>query len=310
MLPLGLLLAGGAAVAGWRRRDDDDDGPDRDWTRAVGLAAAFALAYTFVIARVGGDFMFARLLIPATPFFLILFELGLERIAVRRAAVRGAIAAVALAGMIVTPVPVGGDEWKSGVADEWKYYQRRDRDSLEASCGRLRTMFRGLPIRAAFVGTEALIAYCSEVPLAIEATTGLTDSFIAHQPLTKRGRPGHEKNAPFSYLIDQRKAHFILVPAGYVVDTLAPYVPVIDVKFAGLPAAVLNWDEPLMRELVRRGAEVMDFLPTLDWYIRAMPTMSDSAVRADYTKLRRYYFDDANDPARERPFLERLGRSK
>ena len=43
------------------------------------LAPALTFSYTLYLARVGGDFMYARMLIPVTPLLLVLLE---ERLAV------------------------------------------------------------------------------------------------------------------------------------------------------------------------------------------------------------------------------------
>jgi len=300
-----------ALVAAWRRTGAGArSGGDPEWVRAAVVAAGFALAGTWSIAKVGGDFMFARLMIPATPFYLILLELGLERLLPRAAPARVAAAATLAAGIVLTPAPVTGDRWKSGIADEWDYYRHvRNRGAERASGEHLRALFQGLPVRAAFVGTQAMLAYLSEVPVAIEATAGLTDSFTAHQRLEKRGRPGHEKHAPWIYLIDTRRAHLLLTSGGDLPDTLAAYIPVLPVSLDGLVGTVLQWGTPIMEELQRRGARTVDFPATLDEYIRAMPTLPDSAVRADYVRLRRFYFDTARDSAREAPFLARLGRA-
>ena len=44
------------------------------------LAGTFAFTYTVYIIRIGGDFMFARMLVPTVPFYLIVLELGLIRL--------------------------------------------------------------------------------------------------------------------------------------------------------------------------------------------------------------------------------------
>ena len=38
-----------------------------------------------------------------------------------------------------------------------------------------------------------------------------------------------------------------------------------------------------------------------------MPAFPDSTVRADYVKMKRFYFDAVGDSAREAAFLRRLG---
>ena len=58
------------------------------------------------------------------------------------------------------------------------------------SAERLRAFFRGLPVRVAFIGGQAILVDASDVPVAIECETGLTDAFIAHQPLAMRGHGG------------------------------------------------------------------------------------------------------------------------
>jgi hypothetical protein len=308
LLALALPLAGWAALTARRNGPNAEDraGPD---ARAAALAAAFALAYTFYVAKVGGDFMFARLLVPATPFYFVLLEIGIAR-TLRPAVLRVAVTAALIAGMAWTPLPMTGEQWKDGVADEWDYYQTRDRGGVRRSAERLHQLFDGLPIRAAFVGTQAIVAYYSDVPVAIESTAGLTDSFTAHQKLEKRGRPGHEKHAPWPYLIEGRKAHLILTSGRELSDTLVAYIPSIRVQLDGLVATALTWDTPIMEELARRGAvPEVDFIATLDQYIGLMPAQSDSAVRFDYGRLQRYYFDVVRDPAREAPFRARLGRA-
>src|SRR5207247_9260911 len=70
---------------------------------------------------------------------------------------------------------------------------------------------------------------------------------------------------------------------------------------------ILTWDPPVMRALARRGAGVPDFLALLDQYLPRIPRAPEAEVRMVYRKTRLYYFDQVRDPAREAPFLMRLG---
>src|SRR5690606_31919050 len=56
--------------------------------------------------------------------------------------------------------------------------------------------WRGLDVSFAFSAAEAQFVYLAGAAVAIECMTGLTDAFIARQPLEERGFVGHEKNAP------------------------------------------------------------------------------------------------------------------
>ena len=62
------------------------------------LAPALTFSYTLYLARVGGDFMYARMLIPVTPLLLVLLEERLAVLLAPRPATRlGLTAAVVLA---------------------------------------------------------------------------------------------------------------------------------------------------------------------------------------------------------------------
>src|ERR1019366_10497635 len=108
----GILVLGPALVLvvalRWRRESTARrEALKASWLPRVFLAAALAATYTLYVARVGGDFMYARMLIPATPFFLILFDLGFSALPVRiPLAAALAIAAVPVAIPAWIPRPV------------------------------------------------------------------------------------------------------------------------------------------------------------------------------------------------------------
>ena len=275
------------------------------FSRAAGLAAAFALIYTLYVAHVGGDFMFARLLIPATPFWLILLQLAVERWVPSRVPHQVAVAAALSVAIAFMPYPFSGQGWTRGIVNEWEFYTEREQERAQAFGGRLRAYFDGLPVRMAFCGGQAVLAYRSRAPIAIETATGLTDSTIAHQPLARRGRVGHEKMTPIPYLI-ARRTHFWMYSGKALSDTLAPYIPLVPIRFDTLTVMAITWDPPVMDALRARGVTVPDFLATLDQFIAAMPAIDDDEVREVYRKTRTFYFDHVPDPAREAPFRARL----
>ena len=90
-------------------------------------------------------------------------------------------------------------------------------------------------------------------------------------------------------------------------DSLAPYIPLVPLKLDTLAVMAMTWDPPVMDALRARGAEVPDFLGTLDRFIAVMPALPDSNVRVAYEKTRRFYFDHAADSVREAAFRARLG---
>ena len=312
VLPLGAAACALAVIRPRGTRAKPSTGIDANarvaplWGRAAALAAAFALSYTLYVAHVGGDFMYARLLIPATPFWLILVQLAVERWVPAR--IPHQLVAAAALGLAVacTPYPFSGQGWARGIVNEWEFYTPRERERAQVFGERLRTYFDGLPVRMAFCGGQAVLAYLSRAPVAIETATGLTDSTIAHQPLAKRGRIGHEKMTPIPYLI-ARGTHFWMYSGKALSDTLASYIPLVPLQFDTLTVMAMTWDPPVMDALRARGVKMPDFLATLDQFITAMPRVSDDQVRVVYRKTQAFYFDHVRDPEREAPFRARLG---
>ncbi len=302
-----LLLGPVGLIPAWRSATPSDDAiDDARWRRETGLAATLGIAYTGYVVHVGGDFMFARLLIPATPFLLIVLERVFVRLAPRAALTRWAVAGAVTLALALTPYPFTGQGWVHGITNEWEFYSPGERERARAFGERLRVLFDGLPVRMAFCGGQAVLAYHSRSPLAIETATGLTDSTIAHQPLAGRGRVGHEKKTPIPYLIS-RKTHFWMYSGSLLSDSLAPYIPLVPIRLDTLTVMAITWDPPVMAALRERGAQVPDFLASLDEFIALLPSLSDDEVRLAYQKSRRFYFDHVDDPARESAFRRRLG---
>ncbi len=289
------------AILGLRR-----EGPVRratfasDWAPRVVLAAAFAGVYTIYVVRVGGDFMYARVLIPATPFFLVLFELGWTALP-RRTPLLAALAVAALP--IALPLlflrPMHGQSLVRGVANEWEYYGPKGTTESDFRGEILRRFFDGLPVRALVGGSDLRLAYRARIPTVVDAY-GLTDPVIARQPIVRRGRPGHEKVPPAAYVVDDRKLHLAFSSA------FRAYIPVVPIGFGRVKAVLLHWDPFVLAEWKRRGAVFPDFPAWLDGYIDRMPAAPDETVRNDYERFRHFYFRNVSDSARELPFRTRL----
>jgi hypothetical protein len=270
------------------------------------LAAAFALLYTFYIIRIGGDFMYARMLVPTVPFYLILLELGWFPLSRVRPLFHMSLTALLCLSFLLMPWPVTDTKWIKGVSNEWMYYVSKQYETTDHQATLLKRYFTGLPVRVAFFGAESRLVYHAEIPLAIESETGLTDRFIARQTLPQRRRIGHEKHAPVSYLIEQRQVHFLFHPAGPLLLRLDQFIPTSEIVFDGLRGRILHWDPSLMAALKQRGAVFTDFPTQLDAYIARLDTVPASDISEHYAKFKRFYFDRVDDPSREAVFLKRL----
>jgi hypothetical protein len=192
-----------------------------------------------------------------------------------------------------------------GITNEWFYYRHvypRWGEDSKQKAEILKRYFQNLPVRLAYFGGEARLMYYLRPVEAIECETGLTDSFIAHLPLKERGRVGHEKKAPVDYLILQRKLHFSFAPHAAETLRLNGAIPNVEVEFDGIRGRVLHWDPPMMSVLRSRGAKFVDFPDALDEYIKHIPEISRDKVAADFRKLKLFYFDFVDDPARRKVF--------
>ncbi len=298
VLAVGTVAAAVLAALPARTRRGKPTGPAMGWRTEALLALSLALPYTFYVVRVGGDFMFARLLIPVTPFYLILTELAVLRLVPKGTFAKFAAAAGLLLGVACTPYPFSGEGWVDGIVNERLYYAPEKCRELRRRGEVMARYLRGLPVRAVFMGADTRVIYYSKVPVAIECSTGLTDRAIARQPLTERGRIGHEKRPTAAYLLDERKVNFgldpIVVPALALADSISP----LEVDLDGEVACVLRWEPALMAELARRGARFADVPTALDRYIARAGSLPDSIVRRDYAMFRCFYFNNVADPER------------
>ncbi|MCZ7648891.1 MAG: hypothetical protein M5U26_27150 [Planctomycetota bacterium] len=298
LVPLG-------AFAAWRWRRERPS--LREGFAAPGLfALALAASYTFYVIRVGGDFMFARLLIPATPFYLLALDLLLLRAPVSPR-LRAGCAAFLTAGpaLVIWIAPIHGyGRW---IWNEWGSYAPEVRARYDELAAELRACTEDLPVRVLIFGSEARIAYKAGFHEILEGH-GLTDRVIARRELQQRGVPGHEKLPTVDYVLFERRMHFMFRPDGYVEPMhFDRFIPYYTVRMGSIEGFVLTWDPELMEALRSRGAGLRDFRADLDAYLAGMQELSDARVAADFARFWNFYFAHTDDPARERPFIKRLG---
>lgn len=222
------------------------------------FAALCCVLYIYYVVRVGGDFMFARLFLPAAPFLLIVAEYALSRLGQTYGLKSyAAVVCAFLVTLVVSPSPIQGLGLVDGIANERAFYAPEYAEVQEQQAATLKKAFEGLPVNLAFTGSQARVMYRLDIPLAIESETGLTDAFIARQILKKRGRPGHEKHAPIPYLL-KRRVHLLQGNPNALRGQPFPHRSLlIDNVFL----AILHEDPAIFMELKRRGAVEVPY-----WY--------------------------------------------
>jgi len=294
-LGAGLWAALPLALYGGLRR------PGALLTRWMAIAVPI---YGVYVAKIGGDYMYGRLLVPLLPPLTLLAEQGARDLLARSSrwampALAG-LAAVAVPARVIAPAAL---RW--GMSDErtWMplaslYPLRVDSDIAKAA-EFLRTHFvdHGLkPVVAEY--RIGLIAYATGLPVI--DCHGLTDRAIAHQPLPERGRPGHERRASPEYLLS-RGVDVSVVP-------LYPEPQAALTRFR--PGSryfyhLAHWDPALVAPLLADpGTRLVDFPIFLDAY----GTRAEAKDRraSDLAFFDAYYFSRNPDPARRALLSNRL----
>ncbi len=263
--------------------------------RPLLLAAAHALVIVLTTAYVGGDFMFARFLLPATSFLALLAEHAVRQARTARTALATLLILATLAGGIWRERTMRWPKMPRGIVDEHSFYPLADVKARRAHGELIASCLGSSDAAFLVLGAQAMLAYYGRFPIAIEMH-GLTDRTIARAPLPSRGRPGHERQPTMQYLF-QRQVRFMILQPG-----TQPKKDFARIRFGDILGEIVTYDRRLM-EQVRRCKEVefVDFPAYLDEYLRRAPILSADALARDLATFKWYYFDLNDDP-------ERLGR--
>jgi arabinofuranosyltransferase len=251
---------------------------------------------TLFVTRIGGDFMFARLFIPIVPILYFTMECLLKITFENRTY-------IILAAIVLIATFFRFDQFKitngiEGVCDEKQLYTQEHLQKMQREGIMLRKYFAGLPVSVVFWGTQARLMYYAEPAVAIEGTTGLTDTYIAHQPLSSRGSPGHEKRVPRSYL-HTRHVNFTFD------DDTTGFIDVI--FFGNIRGRIIAYNNEVMSKLAAypeiKFVKIPEFI---DSYITAMKSFPREKILRDYRNLKSFYFNHNQDPVRENAFIQHI----
>ena len=92
-----------------------------------------------------------------------------------------------------------------------------------------------------------MVGYFGHLPYVLEGS-GLTDAEIARQPITGRGRPGHEKG-PSDELLRRRKIPLALLWGLHRAAVLHPWERLV---CDGVACRIVYYDRELMQALRRK----------------------------------------------------------
>ena len=283
VLASGLVLAVPWVLAGlftsW------GDAPRR---RLVRLGIAVALTHGLYSIRVGGDFMEYRFLLPTFALLLVALEAATAPLiteAVARLSWKSALVPLLLATWAVPlndirPIGPGAKRWY--LAAEETFYPlssiwpsvRVRVNNTELGEFLRREIRPTLPDVRFAIGVIGIIGYVGGIPLV--DTLGLTSRIVASQPLSNRGRPGHEKLATIDSLLAER--------ASFSDGDFWPgHEEETRVNFGGFIFFLVRHD-PALQELARRkGWHYPDAL------IQAAQLIRTRRTRAELEEQREFY---------------------
>jgi hypothetical protein len=269
--------------------------------RHLVLLTAF-VAFVAYVAHSGGDFMFARRLIPAMPLLFIVLEGWLVTIPGWTVKV-GVLALLLLGVGLPYPIYPNPTERIRGIANEPAYYTQPYAEMRQAQGAVAARILGGAPVRAMFEGGMCMFGYYSGLPYLVEMT-GLTQYSLAKMSLTVRGHVGHEKVADARWMTEHG-IHFVFAQE--------PVLPrselrVDEIVFDGiLKARIWIYADAIMDPL--RSNPDVRFLPiegTLREAQRHIEGASHAEARRIYDVLQRYYFQTAGPE--KKPLADALWR--
>ncbi len=173
------------------------------------------LLYGFFVIRGGGDFMHGRFLLPS--FILLTLSLSNSFSLKKKSALIVLLIYLSLFHVSLKKLPVqkyGIMYNKGGISDERYTYYHGEKSSI-GDVFKDNTVFMwkiigknynnlskktNIFIKIAYKNVGFLGFYAGSNVYVLDKL-GLTDPVVARMKLKKRGRPGHEKHAPFGYLI-------------------------------------------------------------------------------------------------------------
>lgn len=306
---------------------------DRSFAATLTALLGIVIYVVVFIVRSGGDFMYARFLVPLMPFMYFSIEWAMVRIFSSRPKAL-LLATALLPACLIIEVPLRDNFLKPpdetyesfmehrhqtrGVNDEYWYYTApiflgNTMNAIEAQ------RFMGETLRPYLEGTDAsmllighnALAYYAKAPYAIEYF-GLTDETIARTP-SKLGHDetsfiGHERKADPDYLLERGLDIMSFKPEDHHESWRR--VRFLTPNETWLTAVLMTYDRDLWDGIKARWGERVQFIPftsVLDDYIRnQLPNADPHVVERDYRRFNEFYFLHNQDDAREQPFIRFL----
>ena len=291
-----LAFALGLVLWFWWRPLRSHGDTDPGLGKLAGLCLATAALYGCYVVYVGGDFMFARRLVPLLALLVLAIELHLRAKLPNGRAFDLATAALVVAATLPYPVYDGDRDRIAGIANEPAYYTAEVIEARRKQAIAARAAFGGTDARLLLEGGMLSFAYYSELPYLVEMT-GLTHYSLARLPIQARGKIGHEKRPTDEWLFE----HGIHLRVSHDFPPIDPAQRVLNDVYVGraLRARILWYDDALMELLKQKpGLQFVPIETRIDLLRSAIAQGQLEQARRLLTRLDREYFSRASADAR------------
>lgn len=271
------------------------------------LVGCYALivfpVYLVYVVKIGGDFMQGRLLVVLLPLMFVLAELWVRRM-IARGQMKSAwvgvlvIAFCALPSRLIRP-----GEKLLNVADERTFYVLSSFAPIEVRspstkwARNLNAIFSDSEETPKIAtGVVGILGY--ETGFYMVDIYGLLDPVVAHMPIRRRGRPGHEKRSSPGRIIE----------LGTDLSDMSIYPPPFDrwtkVNIKPFPLFMPQYDHALVGRLnaggKRRARAISRYLD------RLQPSRDGAQRDCEHWFVESYYFSHNHDPRRRSILQERF----
>lgn len=295
-----------------------------NWNAAFIVSLKIVLLYLiFFVAKVGGDFMYARFIIPIAPFIYFIILYSVLKL-VKPKTVNIVLGVLILAGFIETKIRLdlfkkiddNGKEiitWNGDVSDERYVYTTYYPMQKEINMGKaLHSCFEGIDARMLIKGGQACMGYFADFSY-IQEFHGLTDTLIAHSKIETRQRIGHEKHGSIEHF-ENKNIHFVFPIHARPITKDTFRFANINFNDYQIRTEIITYDSKIIAQLktkLGQNFQYTDFPAYLDNYIAVkMPAMTYEKLKADYDNFKLYYFKNNEDKERESKFTAALSAKK
>ena len=247
------------------------------------------------VIRVGGDFMFARFVLPILPFLLFIAH---QAIFIRYSShpKKQILITISIVCslLLCRPTPdlesfEDGVVGIQGITEERFWYPNSVVEQAKFEGEQLQIIFEGTDTRVVILGMQAMLAYYGDIPYVLEGMNGLTDFELARHK-SELVRVGHGQRLSASYMQERNIdmfLHFRIQQSTH---------PLFHIQLTpNLSGQLFLFRRPFLETIQNRGVQFWDMDDFLDQVLQqdnASTYLETQGISISY--LQKYYLRPEN----------------